>query len=344
MEGLIVRKIRSIFVLCIIISLAQIGLQTAQAIDSKSTTCKKMLAPISKLDSTQLKTKARYAANYKTARTTNLVADNMLQTRALLELYENDRTIYLLALENPKCFSKAELENINIGLKNTSDDAETIRSWIFVGIGIPGKNFYETYVPFAKYLTTPLVLAACEKAGLKYKTMTCRLKDGHLIWIDSVKPSGDYGVYWPTDFIEGKSNWRDAAKRVDEFFLAFSTAVSTDGKTGIQFQKDHSYPGLFDFNAEPKLSACQKFIDAQNNVGALQVKYTADISRLNPDPNWIIETNPNGELLANQPLAGQIFSVPVKVDMTVGTTSIPGTYSTKHIALINGVVYRFSAC
>ena len=338
------RNLRKVFIFCISVCLVTLVPQTAEAINSKSSACKKMLASISKLDSAQIKTKALYTTNYKIARKSNLVTDNMLQTRALLELYENERTIYLLALDNPKCFSKAELKNITIGLKNTTDDAETIRSWIFVEIGIPGKNFYETYTPFAKYLTTPLVLAACEKVGLKYKTMTCTLKDGNIIWIDSVKPSGDYGVYWPTDFIEGKSNWRDAAKRVNDFFARFSTAASTDGITGIQFQKDNSYPGLFDFNVEPKLTACQKFIEAQNKVGLIQFKYTADISRLIPDPNWVLETNPNGELLANKPLAGQIFSVPIKVDMTIGTTTIPGNYSTKHIALINGSVYRFSAC
>ena len=303
-----------------------------------------MLATISKWDTKQANALSKYSAKYKIARQTNQVSDNMEQTRALLELLENDRTIYLLALESPKCFSKAELDNIKIGLKNTTDDAETIRSWIYVGIGIPGKNYYTRYVPFAKYLTTPLVLATCDKSGAKYKTLTCKTKGGKLVWIDSVKPDGNYEVYWPTDFIDGKSNWRDAANRVDSFFQALSNAASSDGVTSIQFQKDHSYPGLFDFNSEPKLSACQKFIDAQNNVGKLDVKYTADISRLTPDPEWIIQSNANGELLANQPLAGQIFSVPIKVDFTQGTTSIPGTYSIKHIALINGVVYKFSAC
>jgi hypothetical protein len=291
-----------------------------------------------------MKNIAQYLESYKIARKTQVVTDNLIQTRLLLELYENDRTIYLLALDNPKCFSKTELKNINTGLKNITNDADTVRSWIFAEIGIPGRNYYDTYVPFTKYLTTPQVLTACIKAGLKYKTLTCKLKDGNLVWIDSVKPSGEYGVYWPIDFIEGKSNWRDAAKRIDDFYKAFSVALSADGKTVIQFQKDHSYPGLFDFNSEPMLSACQKLSDAQDNVGALQVKFTVDISRLLPDPKWVIETSSNGELLVNQPLKGQIFTVPVKSDFTAGTLSIPGNFSNKHFALIDGFVYKFSAC
>jgi hypothetical protein len=303
-----------------------------------------MLTSIAKLDERQKIALSSYSQKYKKARESKSIEDNLSQTRALLELFENDRTIYLLALENRKCFSKTEIKNTEVALKNTTDDAETVRSWIHVKMGIPGKNFYKKYVPFAKSITTPMVLSICPKLGQKFQTLTCKNQKGKLLWIDSANPSGDYESYWPTDFIDGYVNWRGAANRIYEFLEQFSIASSTDGSTSVQFQKDRAYPGLFDFNSEPKLSTCQKFIDLQNNAGKLDVKYTADFSSLIPDLEWKIESSPNGELLANQKLSGQIFSVLLKVDVTQGTFVSKGDYSTKRFAIINGQVYRFSAC
>ena len=336
------RKVASVLILILFASI--FNSSDSNALNTKSTSCKKMLSEMAKFDLKQSKALSSYTQKYKTARETKNVDDNLAQTRALLELYENGRSIYLLALENKPCFSKTEIENLNVALKNFSDDAETVRNWIDIKIGIPGKNFYNKYVPFAKSITTPMVLSACPKLGQKYKTLTCKIKNGELTWIDSAKPSGEYGIYWPTDFIDGYVNWRGAADRVSKFFEQLSVAASTDGPTSFKFQKDHTYPGLFDFTSEPKLSACQKFIDAQGNVGKIDVKYTADISSLIPDPEWIIKTATNGELLLNQKLEGQIFSVLLKVDITQGTFVSNGSYSIKRIAIINGEVYRFSSC
>ena len=336
------RKITSILILALLINISNPF--PSNALDIKKANCKRMLSSISKLDSRQAVALKTYTQKYIIARTTNSTEDNLAQTRALLELYENDRSIYLIALENKTCFTKTEIQNLNVALKNTSDDAETVRNWIYVKIGIPGKNFYDKYVPFAKNLTTPMVLSACSKLGQKYKSLTCKIKAGKLTWIDSAKPTGDYGTYWPTDFIDGLVNWREAASRVSKFFDELSIAASTDGPTSVKFQKDHVYPGLFDFTSEPKLSACQKFIDAQNNVGNLSVKYTVDISSLIPDPEWKIDSATNGELLVNQKFEGQVFSILLKVDITQGTFVSNGSYSIKHIAIKNGQVYRFSAC
>jgi len=333
-------------IIIVILSLLSSSLSTANsnALNTTNTTCKKMLTTIAKMDIKQKSALSSYSQKYKAARESKNIEDNMSQTRALLELFENDRTIFLLALENKKCFSKTEIENLEIALKNTTDDAETVRNWLYVKIGIPGKNFYSSYIPFAKDITTPRVLSPCPKLGQKFKTLTCKKKNGKLIWIDSANPSGEYASYWPTDFIDGFVNWRGAADRVYKFFDQLSVAVSTDGPTSVQFQKDHVYPGLFDFNSEPKLSSCQKFSEAQSNVGKIEIKYTADISSLIPDPDWQIVSAPNGELLINQKFTGQIFSVLLKVDISQGTFVSNGTYSIKHIAIINGEVYRFSAC
>jgi hypothetical protein len=335
---------KAILIVIFSLLLNSFNLANANALNTTSSTCKKMLANIAKLDERQRIAFSSYSQKYRKARETNNTEDNLLQTRALLELFENDRSIYLLALENKKCFSRTEVKNTEVALKNTTDDAETVRSWIFVKTGIPGKNFYNKYVPFAKSITTPMALSVCPKLGQKFKTLTCKNQNGKLLWIDSANPSGDYESYWPTDFIDGYVNWRGAANRIYEFLEKLSIASSTDGSTSVQFQKASSYPGLFDFNAEPKLSACQKFIDLQNNAGKIDVKYTADFSSLIPDPDWKVENSPNGELLVNQKLSGQIFSVLLKVDISQGTFVSKGEYSTKRFGLINGAVYRFSAC
>jgi hypothetical protein len=335
---------KAILILIFSLLLNSFSIVNSNALNTTNSICKKMLKNISKLDEKQKSAFSSYSQKYKIARESKSIEDNMSQTRALLELFENDRTIFLLALENKKCFSKTEIENLEIALKNTTDDAETVRNWIYVKIGIPGKNFYSSYIPFAKDITTPRVLSSCPKLGQKFKTLTCKKKNGELIWIDSANPIGKYESWWPTDFIDGYVNWREAADRLYEFLEQLSLASSTDGPTSVQFQKDRAYPGLFDFNSEPKLSACQKFIDLQNNAGKLDVKYTADFSSLISDPEWKIESSPNGELLTNQKFKGQIFSVLLKVDITQGAFVNNGTYSIKHIAIINGEVYRFSAC
>lgn len=335
---------KAVFAIALSVLLNAQSISNANALNTTSTNCKKMLNSIAKLDARQKSAHSSYSQKYKTARETKSIEDNISQTRALLELFENDRTIYLLALENRKCFSKTEVANTEVALKNTTDDAETVRNWIYVKIGIPGKNFYSKYVPFTESLTTPMVLSFCPKLGQKFKSLTCKNRNGKLLWIDSANPSGEYTSYWPTDFIDGYVNWRGAADRIYKFLEQLSIASSTDGPTSVQFQKDRAYPGLFDFNSEPKLSACQKFIDLQNNAGKLDVKYTADLSSLRPDTEWKIENSPNGELLINQKLTGQIFSVLLKVDVTQGTFVSNGNYSTKHFGIINGEVYRFSAC
>ena len=336
------RKAILISILSLLINFYNVS--NSSALNTKSPACKKMLISIAKLDEGQKLNLSSYSQKYKKARESQTVEDNLSQTRALLELFESDRTIYLLALENKKCFSTTELKNIEVALKNTTDDAETVRNWIYVKTGIPGKNFYDKYVPFAKSITTPVALSLCPKLGKKFQTLTCVNRKGKLLWIDSANPSGNYESYWPTDFIDGYVNWRGAANRIYEFLEKLSVASSTDGLTSVQFQKDRAYPGLFDFNSEPKLSACQKFIDLQNNAGKLEVKYTADFSSLIPDSEWRIEKSSNGELLVNQKLTGQIFSVLLKVDVSQGTFVSKGEYSTKRFALIKGEVYRFSAC
>jgi hypothetical protein len=251
----------------------------------------------------------------------------------------------LRALEDKTCFSPTELKIINNILKNSTYDAETVKNWLDVLIGIPGKKYYGSYLNFIKDVTTPKPTYPCAKSGIKYKKLICKLKDGNLAWTDSVKPiSSETVTSWPTDYIDGKVNWREAAKRITEFFKELSAASSLSGAASVEFMKKYSYPGLFNFDLEPKLSACQKFVDLQNSAGTIKVDYTVDLTRLTADPTWMLTSSEGGVLLENQKLVGQIFSIPLRVSVAQNDYSNSGAFSIKRVAIIEGQVYRFSAC
>jgi hypothetical protein len=221
-------RIKIIAALLTLVFLSNSSLTGAQALKIKSEKCKKMITEIDTWDKKRISELAEYSSKYKKARGTNLVEDNMDQTRALLELYENDRSISLRALEDKTCFSPTELKIINNILKNSTYDAETVKNWLDVLIGIPGKKYYGSYLNFIKDVTTPKPTYPCAKSGTKYKKLICKLKDGNLAWTDSVKPiSSETVTSWPTDYIDGKVNWREAAKRITEFFKELSAASST---------------------------------------------------------------------------------------------------------------------
>lgn len=304
-----------------------------------------MLQDIKNLDATGLKIFTQYSKDYSLARKTGLTADNLIQTRSLLELYENDRTLFLRALESKKCFSATEILNLEGSLANAEADAISVKSWIEVMTGIPGQKFYSSYLELPKYLAKPTAWNFCEKKGAKSKSLTCKTYQGKLRWVDAAySPNQQSTPSWPTDFIDGQVNMIEAKKRILKYFEENSVVASTSGAVSVDFMKRSSYPGLFDFDAEPKITACRDFAALQDKAGSFKIKYVVSGENIKPDPDWVITDSSRGELIVNQKFKGQVFSLPVRIEISQGDWSDPGTFSYRHVALINGVVYRFSAC
>lgn len=319
----------------------------ATALDTKTSFCKSMLNDVKIMDALGRKLQKQYVRDYDLARKAENLSENIAQTRSLLELYENDRTIFLRALESKKCLTKTELLNLNETLANTESNIEVIKSWIDVGIGIPGQNFYSSYMSLPKYLTTPQVWSFCEKnqARDRLKKLTCKKYENALRWIsDSYRPSQVTDITWPTGFIEGKVNLIEAKSRIVKYFEENSVAASTSGASQVEFMKKTSYPGLFNFETEPKLSSCQKFIELQDSARGARIKFVVSTENIRPNPDWIILDNSQGELIVNQKFKGQIFTIPVKIEASIGDQTLSGNTVIRHLAIIDGVVYRFSAC
>ena len=304
-----------------------------------------MLNDIKKIDSVGMKLWTNYSRDYEVARKSGLTEGNLIQTRTLLDLYENDRTLFLRALESRKCFTSTEINNLEMSLDNVTADAVSVKSWIDAGIGIPGKNFYSSYVVLPKYLSQPRAWNYCEKKGAKSKSLTCKTYEGKLRWIEvGFDPKNVGEPSWPTDFIDGKVNLIEARKRITNYFNDNSIVASTNGAAFVDFMKRTSYPGLFNFESEPKLTACKDFAALQDKAGAFKIKYVVAQENIKPDPQWVISDGSRGELIVNQEFKGQIFSVPVRIEISQGDWSDPGTFAHRHVALIDGSVYRFSAC
>ena len=320
-------------------------IQPANALNTKTSFCKSMLLDVKNLDSSGLKIFNQYSKEYALARKSGLTEDNLNQTRSLLELYENDRSLFLRALDSKKCFTPTEILNLEGSLANAEADAISVKSWIEVLTGIPGKKFYSSYLELPKYLSKPIAWNFCEKKGAKYKTLTCKTNAGKLRWVDvSYSPNEPSTPSWPTDFIDGQVNMIEAKKRILKYFEENSVVASTSGAVSVDFMKRSSYPGLFDFDAEPKLTACRDFAVLQDKAGSFKIKYVVSEENIKPDPDWVITDSSKGELIVNQKFKGQVFSLPVRIEISQGDWSDPGKFSYRHVALINGVVYRFSGC
>jgi hypothetical protein len=206
-------------------------------------------------------------------------------------------------------------------------------------------KFYSSYLELPKYLAKPIVWNFCDKKGAKFKPLTCKTFKGKLRWVDdSYSPTQPSTPSWPTDFIDGQVNLIEAKKRIIKYFEENSVVASTSGAVSVDFMKRTSYPGLFDFEAEPKLSACRDFAALQDKAGSFKIKYVVSEENIKPDPDWVITDSSNGELIVNQKFKGQVFSLPVRIEISQGDWSDSGKFSYRHVALINGVVYRFSGC
>jgi len=320
-------------------------IQAANALNTKTSFCKSMLIDVKNLDASGLKIFNQYSKEHTLARKSGLMEDNLNQTRSLLELYENDRSIFLRALESKKCFTATEILNLEGSLANAEADAISVKSWLDVLTGIPGVKFYSSYLELPKYLAKPQAWNFCEKKGAKYKTLTCKTNQGKLRWVDvSYSPNEPSTPTWPTDFINGQVNLIEAKKRITKYFDENSIAAGTNGAASVEFMKRTSYPGLFNFDVEPKLTACKDFAILQDKAGAFKIKYVVNLDGIKPDPDWVISDGSKGELIVNQKFTGQIFSVPVRIEISQGDWSDPGTFAFRHIAIINGAVYRFSGC
>lgn len=304
-----------------------------------------MLNDIEKMDLIGQSLFIHYSKQYIIARETGRLDDNLSQTRALLYLFENDRSIFLRALESKRCFKKIELLNLEEVLYNAETDALTTKSWIDVQIGIPGKNFYQKYVKFQKYITTPAAGALCEKKLIRYKDLVCKLSKGKLRWIDNQSSTKtNVAPYWPTGFINGQVNLTEAKKRISDYFEEDSKATSSSPEDMIKFVQRTSYPGLFNFESEPKLSKCKERLALGQQAGKILAKYTVSVDNIKPDPDWTITTDINGELIVNQKFKGQVFLVPVKLTVSQGDYTEIGPIKFRHLAILDGIVYRFSAC
>jgi len=324
---------------------AGFAIQPANALNTKTSFCKSMLLDVKNHDTAGLKIFNQYSKEYALARKSGLTEDNLAQTRSLLELYENDRSLFLRALESKKCFTATEILNLESALSNSEDDAISVKSWIDVLTGIPGKKFYYIYLELPKYLSKPLAWNFCDKKGAKYKTLTCKTNEGKLRWVDvSYSPNQPSTPSWPTDFIDGQVNLIEAKKRILKYFEENSVVASTTGAISVDFMKRTSYPGLFDFDAEPKLTACRDFAALQDKAGSFKIKYVVSEENIKPDPDWVITDSSKGELIVNQKFKGQVFSLPVRIEISQGDYSDLGKFSYRHVAIINGVVYRFSGC
>jgi hypothetical protein len=321
------------------------SVQPAAALNTKTSFCKSMLQDIKNLDATGLKIFTQYSKEYSLARKTGLTADNLIQTRSLLELYENDRALFLRALESKKCFTATEILNLEGSLANAEADAISVKSWIEVLTGIPGQKFYSSYLELPKYLAKPTAWNFCEKKGVKFKTLTCKTYQGKLRWVDvAYSPNQQSTPSWPTDFIDGQVNLIEAKKRIEKYFEENSIAASTNGAASVEFMKRTSYPGLFNFDVEPKLTACKDFAALQDSAGVVKIKYVVNMDGIKPDPDWVITDGSRGELIVNQKFAGQIFAVPVRIEITQGDFNDQGTFAFRRIAMIKGAAYRFSGC
>ena len=317
----------------------------ASALQSKTSFCKSMLNDIKRIDSDGESLFAKYSELYMIARETGKLEDNLIQTRALLHLFENDRSIFFRALESRKCFTKIELSNLEEVLYNAETDALTVKSWIDAQIGIPGQNFYQKYVRFQKYITTPAAWALCGKKQEKYRNLVCKLYKGKLRWVDtqsSTKTNTE--PTWPTGFINGQVNLDEAKKRISDYFEEDSKATSLSPEDMMKFVQKTSYPGLFDFKSEPKLTKCKERLELGQQAGKILAKYIVSVENIEPDPDWIITSGINGELIVNQKFKGQVFLVPVKLSVSQGDNTEIGPIRFRHVAIIDGVVYRFSAC
>jgi hypothetical protein len=321
------------------------GVQVASALTLKSSFCKSMLLDVKSLDASGFKLFKRYSKDYELARKSGSVEANLLQTRSLLELYENDRSVFLRALESKKCFTKTEIMNLEGSLANAEADAISVKSWIDALIGIPGKKFYSGYVELPKFLAEPSPWNFCDKKGAKSKSLTCKSHKGKLRWVDNSYNASEPGeASWPTDFIDGYVNMIEARKRIAKYFEENSVVAGANGAASVEFMKRTSYPGLFQFDTEPKLSACKDFQDLQDKAGAFRIKFVVSLDAVKPDPDWVISDGSRGELIVNRKFKGQVFSVPVRTEISQGDWSDPGSISYRHVTIIDGSVYRFSAC
>ena len=333
--------ISSIFVIITILSSSA----EVQALNSKTSFCKSMLIDVKKIDSVGMKLWSNYSRDYGVARKSELTEDNLIQTRTLLELYENDRTLFLRALESRKCFTSTEINNLKMFLNNTTADAVSVKSWIDVGLGIPGKKFYSSYIELPKYLSQPMSWNYCEKKGAKYKTLTCKTYEGKLRWVEAgFNPKNVGEPTWPTDYIDGKVNLIEAKKRIAKYYEDNSTAFNTNSSAALDFMRRTSYPGLFNFDIDPKLTACKDFAALQDKASAFKVKFVTLKENIKPDQDWVIPDGTHGELIVNQKFKGQVFVVPLRAEISQGDWSDPGTFGNRHVAIIDGDVYRFSAC
>jgi len=318
---------------------------SAIALERRSSLCRSMLNDIKQLDSSGRNLFQQYSKSYSAARDSGSQVANIVQTRALLELLENDRSTFLRALESPKCFNKTELLNLKETLKNTSDDARTVKSWLDVQLGIPGRNFYQRYIEFSKYITTPSAFSYCPKAGQKYKDLICRMTNGELRWQNrefSINSSRD--VTWPTGFIDNQVNLIEAISRIVKYFEENSRVFSSSGIEAVEFMKSTSYPNLFDFNSDQMIKKCNDYIVLQDAARPIRVKFNVSVEGIKPDPDFVIVDGAQGQRILNTKFSGQVFSVPVRLEVNKDEISDPGTVLIRRVAIINGLVHRFSVC
>lgn len=330
------------FVLIVLIFSIQ---QSAVALDKNTSVCKSLLIDISRLDSLGKRIHNKYSKEYLLARKSNSQTENVIQTRTLLELYENDRSLFLRALENRKCFTKTELLNLEESLRNIDSYSTVVKSWLDAKIGLPGRNFYQSYLELPKFLATPQEWQHCERRSKKYKDLICNLYNGKLRWVSSKIPvDSAQEVTWPTGFIEGQVNLIEAKIRIVNYFDENSRVFSSSGEEAVDFMKKTSYPGLFDFNSEPMITQCTEYKNLQDRARPILVKYFVSVEEVKPDPDFVIVDGSRGQQILNTKLGGQVFSVPVRLEISKGDYSEPGSVFIRRISIINGDVYRISAC
>lgn len=339
--SLLFKLIRTVLIISLIL-----GLQSpTSALEKKSSLCRSLLVDIKQLDSSGRKLFSQYSKLYAVARETNTQNANIDQTRALLELLENNRSSFLRALESQKCFGKTELLNLRETLENINSDTGTVKSWLDAQIGIPGRNFYLEYVDLPKYITTPQAFHFCASKGAKFRELVCKIYNGKLRWISSkFPPESNREITWPTGFIEGQVNLIEAKNRIIKYFDENSKVFSASGEEAVEFMKRTSYPGLFDFNSDQMLNKCREYRDLQENARPIRVKYYVSTEDIKPNPDFIIVDGSQGQKILNTKFSGQVFLVPVRLEFNKGDVSDPGIAQIRRLAIIDGDVYRFSAC
>ena len=322
-----------------------LNLDSAAALNTKSSFCKSMLIEVKNLDVSGRALFEKYSRDFAVARESGKVEDNLIQTKTLLELFENDRSVYLRTLEGKKCLTKTETAIVEESLANATADVVSVKAWIDVQTGIPGQNYYKSYMDLPKYLSTPGRWKFCEKKGSKYKSLNCEIYEGKLRWIDKARASDSSTTpTWPTDFINGQVNMIEAKLRIANYFEKNSLAASTNGAASVDFFKRTSYPGLFDFNSEAKLTACKNFAELQDKAGSYKIKYVVNVDGIKLDPDWVLTDASRGEQIVNKKFKGQVFVVPVRIDISQNDWNDPGTWQLRHVAILEGEVFRFSAC